>query len=103
MRSGWTYGLVFTAALVAGVPGFLFAQQPDLDPRIEKLVAAVSEERLTSIPGQPPDLNDLPSGCPFAPRCDHRRSACAEVSMQLVVVDGQGHQSACPFFETTGL
>jgi hypothetical protein len=49
MRSGWTYGLVVAAALVAGVPGFLFAQPPDLDPRIEKLVAAVSEERLTSI------------------------------------------------------
>jgi peptide/nickel transport system ATP-binding protein len=65
--------------------------------------AGLGKERLTSIPGQPPDLNDLPSGCPFAPRCDYRRSACGEVSMQLVVVDRQGHQSACPFFETTGL
>ena len=26
-------------------------------------------QRLTGIPGQPPDLRDLPPGCPYAPRC----------------------------------
>jgi hypothetical protein len=49
MMSRWTYGLVFAVALVAGMPGFVIAQQSDVDPRIEKLVGAVSEERLTSI------------------------------------------------------
>jgi len=28
--------------------------------------------RLASIPGQPPDLAHLPSGCPFTPRCPKR-------------------------------
>jgi len=27
------------------------------------------DERMISIPGQPPRLNDLPAGCRFAPRC----------------------------------
>jgi len=26
-------------------------------------------QRLTGIPGQPPDLRNLPPGCPYAPRC----------------------------------
>ncbi len=28
--------------------------------------------RLSSIPGQPPDLSNLPNGCPFVPRCPSR-------------------------------
>jgi oligopeptide transport system ATP-binding protein len=31
-----------------------------------------AESRLISIPGQPPDLANLPPGCPFAPRCPKR-------------------------------
>jgi peptide/nickel transport system ATP-binding protein len=27
--------------------------------------------RLTGIPGAPPDLRDMPSGCRFHPRCPH--------------------------------
>jgi peptidase M28-like protein len=49
MKSGRTYGLLFGVALVAGMPGLVFAQRSDIDPRIVKLVGAVSEERLTSI------------------------------------------------------
>ena len=32
---------------------------------------------LATIPGQPPDLADLPAGCAFAPRCPSRHAACA--------------------------
>ena len=49
MKCEWTRGLVFAVTLVAGMPGVVLAQHPDLDPRIEKLVGAVSEERLTMI------------------------------------------------------
>jgi peptide/nickel transport system ATP-binding protein len=34
-------------------------------------------ERLTGIPGTPPDLGDPPSGCRFHPRCPHCRPARA--------------------------
>lgn len=33
-------------------------------------------ERLGTIPGNPPNLLDLPAGCPFAPRCEHAMDIC---------------------------
>ena len=35
-------------------------------------------EWLTTIPGQPPVLYDLPAGCPFAPRCTQAMDICRE-------------------------
>ena len=35
-------------------------------------------EQLYSIPGIPPDLNNRPPGCPFAPRCDFVQDRCRE-------------------------
>ena len=35
-------------------------------------------ERLEGIPGTPPDLRALPSGCPFAPRCPAVMERCHE-------------------------
>lgn len=32
--------------------------------------------RLSGIPGTPPNLLDLPPGCPFEPRCSHRTDRC---------------------------
>jgi oligopeptide/dipeptide ABC transporter ATP-binding protein len=61
--------------------------------------AGFGKERLAAIPGQPPDLNDLAGGCPFAPRCGYRREACATISMELVAVAGESRQTACPFAE----
>jgi oligopeptide/dipeptide ABC transporter ATP-binding protein len=34
--------------------------------------------RLRAIPGTPPPLTDLPTGCPFAPRCPLAEVACTE-------------------------
>jgi len=36
-----------------------------------------SKERLFAIPGQPPNLAQLPSGCAFQPRCVHAMPRCA--------------------------
>ena len=33
---------------------------------------------LPTLPGEPPDPRNLPSGCPFAPRCELREDACEE-------------------------
>ncbi|MQA80170.1 MAG: ATP-binding cassette domain-containing protein [Streptosporangiales bacterium] len=35
-------------------------------------------ERLYTIPGSAPSLQDRPQGCPFAPRCTHRQDDCEE-------------------------
>ncbi|OQY34797.1 MAG: peptide ABC transporter ATP-binding protein [Spirochaetaceae bacterium 4572_59] len=39
-----------------------------------------SDERLHSISGAPPDLIDLPHGCPFRPRCTQAMDICAQKS-----------------------
>ena len=51
---------------------------------------------LVPIDGQPPELDQLPAGCPFQPRCAHRRDACATVDM-LLEPAGKDHLTACPF------
>jgi oligopeptide/dipeptide ABC transporter ATP-binding protein len=77
----------YTVALLAALP---------------ELAQASRERRLKPIQGQPPDIARLSEGCPFAPRCDHARELCTDVSMALVQVD-VGHDTACPFAQEIGL
>ncbi len=42
-------------------------------PRLDETM----HERLTTIAGQPPNLQRLPSGCAFRDRCDRRMEVCA--------------------------
>ncbi len=49
---------------------------------------------LFSIPGSPPDLVDLPSGCKFHERCDRATKRCHEEEPELVPV-GDGHYVRC--------
>jgi peptide/nickel transport system ATP-binding protein len=47
-------------------------------------------EELLGIPGTPPDLRDLPPGCPFHPRCRFAVDACSREAPALTEVhDGQ--------------
>ncbi len=55
------------------------------------------EEWLEPITGSPPSLIDLPSGCPFHPRCFLAREKCRQENPALVPVDGSAHLSACHF------
>ena len=50
--------------------------------------------RLTSIEGLPPDLIDLPQGCPFYERCNYRVGQCLAVNPALEVV-ALNHKAAC--------
>ena len=56
--------------------------------------AAPPRAPLPSIPGQPPSLADLPSGCRFHPRCAYAERACRTERPPLVEPD-PGHASAC--------
>jgi len=51
--------------------------------------------KLRSIPGLPPDLIDLPKGCPFAIRCDHVTDRCRADNPPLEEADTSGHLIAC--------
>jgi oligopeptide transport system ATP-binding protein len=50
--------------------------------------------RLTSIEGLPPDLIDLPAGCPFYARCKYRIDRCVSENPPLAPV-APGHKIAC--------
>jgi peptide/nickel transport system ATP-binding protein len=54
------------------------------------------EEDLVPIPGRPPSLITLPSGCHFHPRCPYVRDRHRKVDPGLEPVPGsQGHRVAC--------
>ncbi|HTT88037.1 MAG TPA: ABC transporter ATP-binding protein [Acidimicrobiales bacterium] len=48
--------------------------------------------------GDPPDLADLPQGCPFAPRCPHARQECTLALPEWSDV-GQGHKVRCILYK----
>jgi oligopeptide transport system ATP-binding protein len=50
--------------------------------------------QLSSIEGLPPDLINLPTGCPFYARCNYRIDRCATEVPPLNTV-GIGHKAAC--------
>ena len=50
--------------------------------------------RLMTIPGAPPNLAALPSGCSFAPRCAYALPQCGE-TMPAAVICGDGHVARC--------
>lgn len=52
----------------------LFGSLPDISS---------DTERLSPIPGMPPDPSNLPAGCAFAPRCSHACEACRNNKMPL--------------------
>jgi peptide/nickel transport system ATP-binding protein len=49
---------------------------------------------LTAIPGSPPNLLALPSGCSFHPRCPYATDLCARQVPPLFNI-GDGHYAAC--------
>lgn len=66
----------------------------DLMPRL-----SISRPQLrTPIPGEPPSLLRLPSGCSFHPRCPFAQEICRSVSPHLSPSSGgHNHRVACHF------
>jgi peptide/nickel transport system ATP-binding protein len=54
-------------------------------------------ERLVGIPGMPPRLINLPTGCFFAPRCPEAMAHCSQVQPTLEFVNGR-RQVACHLY-----
>jgi oligopeptide transport system ATP-binding protein len=51
-------------------------------------------QSLYAIPGQPPNLQRLPKGCPFQPRCDYASDRCRE-ELPILRTVMPGHARAC--------
>jgi oligopeptide/dipeptide ABC transporter ATP-binding protein len=61
----------------------------------------VPVHRLLTIPGQPPDLTVVPTGCAFAPRCAFAVPECGKDDPPLLVTpDEPGHTAACIRLDT---
>jgi oligopeptide/dipeptide ABC transporter ATP-binding protein len=67
----------YTAALIGGVP---------------KLGTKMGQ--LVSIPGYPPKLDRLPTGCRFSPRCPNAKEKCIQDEPSRVAVD-EDHYVSC--------
>lgn len=63
----------------------LISSKPDM---------ATESSRLHVIPGNVPDLNNLPSGCPFHPRCDKAMDVCKTTFPNEVILERE-HRIAC--------
>ena len=74
----------YTLGLLSSIPSF-----------------AGAESRLVPIPGQPPNLADLGTGCPFAERCRFATPDCATTAVALRPV-AEGRLSACLYPERIG-
>lgn len=55
---------------------------------------STESSRLTVIPGNVPDLSNLPTGCPFNPRCDRAMDICRKVFPGEIILDGN-HRISC--------
>lgn len=51
-------------------------------------------ERLNTIPGNPPNMLNKPTGCPFSPRCENATDQCTNELPELALFDGN-RQRAC--------
>ena len=76
----------------AGTTADLFDQPSH--PYTKGLLSAVPrldrhEDHLRTIAGDPPDMSDLPPGCPFQPRCAQRLDICATQQPELISSDNR--------------
>lgn len=55
-------------------------------------------QKLYSIDGMPPNLNDMPSGCAFSPRCEFCEEICKQKVPELKEIT-PGHYSRCHCIE----
>jgi oligopeptide transport system ATP-binding protein len=67
-------------------------------PRLDR---SREDQRLVSIDGLPPDLVDLPAGCPFYARCKFHVERCSVENPKLEPI-APGHKIACWVDVTTG-
>ena len=57
-------------------------------------ISTAQGDKLSTIPGAPPDMTNLPVGCPFAPRCRFVKDKCLE-EMPPVDMISEGRSIRC--------
>lgn len=77
----------YTEALFSGIP------QPNPHRPLERIV----------LEGDIPDVANLPSGCPFHPRCPYKQDLCQQEVPPLLPIGDGSRQAACHFAEQLDL
>ena len=91
-------GVMYAGHLVEHAPTAELFRDP-LHPYTRGLMrsapgrAAMGMERLPAITGSVPRLDNMPEGCPFAPRCDEALPRCFESAPAARCENG--HSVAC--------
>ncbi len=74
-------GIMYAGKMVEEAPTATIFDTP-AHPYTQYLINSLprfgDKTQRTSVPGSPPSLADLPSGCPFHPRCPSARRVCSE-------------------------
>jgi peptide/nickel transport system ATP-binding protein len=60
-----------------------------------------TQNRLTTVKGDVPDLFNLPRGCKFHPRCDKAFEKCLNEEPQLLQCNEENHQVRCWLYNYT--
>lgn len=69
---------------------------------IEAIPRLKSEKRyIKPIPGQIPNLRELPAGCKFHPRCPLAKKLCSTEEPQMIAID-RFHKVKCHFYSSGG-
>jgi peptide/nickel transport system ATP-binding protein len=98
-------GVMYGGRIVETAPSVTLYDDPS-HPYTEKLLRSLIDprrppERVETIPGNPPDLRNPPSGCLFADRCELATDECRQTHPPLEPV-GEDHYSACYYPEEVG-
>jgi len=65
---------------------------------IQSTPRKIQNAKLHPIEGSPPDLTNIPGGCPFEPRCRYKEKICKEELPELLEIK-KGHFSRCHFIK----
>ena len=90
-------GIMYAGKIVEEAPTEKIFAKP-LHPYTQFLINSLpkfgDKTMRESAPGSPPSLADLPTGCPFHPRCPHVKDICREKMPDYTQVD-ENHRVAC--------
>jgi peptide/nickel transport system ATP-binding protein len=93
-------GVMYAGKIVEYADSIALFKSP-LHPYTQRLLSAFPSlkgplERLTPIPGEPPNLLSPPPGCRFHPRCYHSRELCKSKAPVFREIE-HGHWAACHY------
>jgi peptide/nickel transport system ATP-binding protein len=90
-------GIMYAGKIVEDAPTEKIFEHP-LHPYTQYLINSLPRfgDRTVreSVPGSPPSLSNLPTGCPFHPRCPYVMQTCVE-QMPVLRIAKPDHKVAC--------